>query len=127
MTKWMPFMMPVLVWRVIYLGGKIHTGTTHDEWKALPEEGVIVVALVHKPPYKSILTGHDWYVWDGDRWGYVHSPAGPISTGTWLPKPEACNKCIKRGDATTDDEFHMWDSIALAWAENVQKKMKANA
>jgi len=120
---WAEDTMATVRWRAVYLGGVMHTGTTHAEWLALPETGLLVVARVmDTAPYVTMMEGNDWTVWDGARWGVVKSPAGPISTGEWFPRPDVPDGCAKRGDPTTALDFSLYDAIALAWANEEHRK-----
>lgn len=70
-------------WRAWYADGQVFASTrTAAQW--LPRCGLALVIEYLAPPYRNIVQGGDWYVFDGERWW--HTGTGPW--GTWRPEPE---------------------------------------
>jgi hypothetical protein len=109
-------MLPVRRFRLYYGDGSTVTGTTEADWKAAPGTGVVICALLHTPPYTSLLQGRDWYAWHNGEWTVVDS-VGPVDSGTHEPKPAGIpGKNIKRGDAVTDLVHVTTDQAAYDWS-----------
>lgn len=74
-------------------------GASADDWKALPDEGVVWVNDLASGVRR--LNGGDWYYIDNGALAYVSSR----EWGVDQPKPEGCQDCIKRGVGVSDAEF----------------------
>ena len=81
--------MQVVGWKAWYVGGRAYDSDVHIP-KEMPTEGMLCVvekkAETYAPGkhYKEIVDGHDWYVWDGERWSGTETGAW----GEWLPQPD---------------------------------------
>lgn len=89
-----------MIWQVWYANGAVYNGTTVDEWKALPEDGVVFVEVI-RDTGRTIIDGGDWYYWVNDEILFVPS----VEWGVEQPKPVGCSSCIKRGVGLSDEEF----------------------
>ena len=97
--------------RAWYTGGRIFDGTTVEDWKALPDTGVLWVTVFRPDGGRNFYSGGDWYhIVDG---GLEYVRAYPW--GEHAPKPRGCLECIKRGDGASDDEFRAIEAQALAY------------
>lgn len=69
-------------WRAYY-----PDGTAVDSTEASPsdlEDGVVCIVEYLEPPYRELVSGGDWYVWDGHRWSHT----GTGEWGEWRDEPE---------------------------------------
>jgi hypothetical protein len=54
-----------------------------------------------EPPYRRIVSGRDWYVWDGASWDGTGTGA---DTGTFPPRPDGA-VVVKSAPSLSDDEW----------------------
>ena len=102
-------------WVAWYTEGRRFSGSTVEQWKALPAEGLVWLTVWTDEEHRAFYKG-DWYMWDGERFGHV-PPSAPGAP--WGEKPEGCLSCIKKGAPVSDAEFaaiqrEAWET--LAWA-----------
>lgn len=91
-----------LWWEIIYLHGQRVRGDTVAEWRAAPDEGVLVVRQPMQETYESAghrfhftarCHSHDYYWLDDDgliQQGHAHVAAGQqnIKRGAWADRDE---------------------------------------
>lgn len=89
-------------WRIYYGDGSVVSGTSEDEWRAAPDDGVQVVALME--PYPDLPDGQPQRPWIGvdDR---------QLWTGTSEYDPFDWG--VKYGSSVPDAEyFAIWERAA---------------
>lgn len=78
-------------------------------WQEVPSgetdgpEGTVGVVVYQDPPYRTILTGGDWYyMQDGEIRRVKNHP----EWGQWAEAPDVpCKSCVKQSGALADDTF----------------------
>jgi len=78
----------------------VYDGSSAEDWKALPAEGVVWVNE-YRATGVGRFNGGDWYYIDNGALAYVPSR----EWGKDEPKPTGCQDCIKRGVGVSDAEF----------------------
>lgn len=90
-------MATLLGFRVWYVDGSVVTGMTFEDWKAAPDDGVLVIN-VYRSDGRTIWTGCDWYQWQPfTPYGMSGVYSSEEFDGTDEPKPGGCQDCIKHG------------------------------
>ena len=100
--------MRVLGWRAWYTDARYTSADT--DAADLPANGMVGVVEYREPPYRRIVDGCDWYVWDGERWS---GPSGG-DTGRWVARPA--------GDVVIRSAPSLPDGV---WAEVQREMMEA--
>ena len=101
------------MWRAWYTDGRTFDGSTVEEWKQLPADGLLWVALVRDTGVTH-FNGGDWY-WITGEW-FAYTPAAPW--GSHAPHPGGCLDCTKRGAGVTDEEFAGVRRSAWQWGRS---------
>ena len=96
-------------WKAWYTDNRTYEGSTAEEWKAMPPEGVLYVA-VYRDTGVTYYNGGDWYFWEDG--GIQKTMAAPW--GSHTPRPDGCLDCMKKGVGVPDEEFwalhrRIWD------------------
>lgn len=74
----------------------------HISPQELPATGVQVIIEHYDDGSRKILSGGDYYWWEGTGWHYI--PSG--EWGTWKDPPNiACLSCVKQGVGLPDSEY----------------------
>lgn len=69
-------------WRAYY-----PDGSTVDSQEVPPDDlrdGVVCIVTYLEPPYRELVSGGDWYIWEGKRWSSTETG----EWGEWLPEPD---------------------------------------
>lgn len=92
----------MLGWRAYYSDGRTFA-SDGVAWAHLPPEGMVGVVVYLEPPYRTLLTGGDWY-WMED--GEIRRTKNHPEWGEWADPPEVeCAACVKKSGAMSDDAF----------------------
>lgn len=70
----------------------------------LPEDGLVGVVEYLEPPYRVIVDGGNWYVWDGERW---KASGDGSDDGRWGRRPRG--DVVIRSAPSLDDD--VWAAI----------------
>ena len=89
-----------------YADGNIYHGSSLEEWKALPAEGVVYL-VVEKETGRTLINSADWYYWHEGEIKRVRS--GPWGTDQPPPAEQPCLDCVKKYGVVSDAEFHRID------------------
>lgn len=88
-----------------------YNGSTLSDFKALPEDGLVVLVALYDTG-RTIFDGGDWYYWTNGRIRYVPS----VEWGRDEPRPDIqCLDCVKHGVGVPDDEFERILAEAWGW------------
>lgn len=100
-----------MLFKAWYVGKKVYIGNNWDDFKALPESGVIWITVFY-PQGRVFYNGGDWYYLQDNKLKYIPSGAW----GSWQPRPEVeCLSCVKQGVGVSDAEFEIVKE--LAWKD----------
>ncbi|MEK9767381.1 MAG: hypothetical protein VW683_00555 [Betaproteobacteria bacterium] len=98
-----------MIFRAWYTENRIFDGTSVEDWKSLPSEGVLFVSLFY-PTGVTFYNGADWY-YINDQGNFAHVLSG--EWGTEQPAPVSCIDCIKKGVGVSDEEYANIEQQAL--------------
>ena len=60
-------------WVAWYTEGRRFSGSTVEQWKALPAEGLVWLTVWTDEEHRAFFKG-DWYMWDGETFRRVRRP-----------------------------------------------------
>ena len=115
---------PLLSWRAWFRDDRVYDGKTLDDWRALPETGLLYVMLLGAD-WRVKVWNRDYVWWDGLEWfGLVSSHGGNL----WRDAPEGLGSILKRGEHVTSEEWLRVKADAEAWhGKREGKHMKIRA
>lgn len=107
-------------WRIWFKGGEHFDGETAADWAALPDDGVLGIAIVFgKNEYGQTLgelvNGSDWYWMHNEK--IFQSGTSSLTLGEWLPHNAPEGAVLKKGRWVTDEEFVAVHSAMLEWVK----------
>ena len=105
---------PLVCWRAWFRDDRVFDGVTLDDWRALPETGLLYVMLLGVD-WRVKVWNRDWVWWDGEAWNGLTSRQG---ANIWLPRPEGPEDEFKRGEHVTSEEWLRVKADAEAWHGN---------
>ena len=111
-----------MICRVWYTEDREYDVSGVEDWKALPETGLLWAAIVRDTGVTH-YNGGDWYFILSEEILYV--PAAPW--GQHSPKPRhGCLDCIKRGDGVRDEEFERVGDDAREWGRTQWEALRGH-
>lgn len=107
-------------WRIWYKGNLHFDGETQADWAALPDDGVIGVAIVFGKNEDGItlgelVSGSDWY-WMFEDKIYQSNTSSDIPN-EWLPHNAPDGAILKKGRWTTQEELDDIDAQMRDWVK----------
>lgn len=115
---------PLVGWRAWYRDDRVFDGLTLDDWRALPETGLLYVVL-EGTDWRVEIWNRDWVWWDGENWHGLMSHHG---ANIWRQRPDVPDAELKRGEHVLSDEWLRVRATAKAWpGKREGKHMKVKA
>lgn len=98
-------------WRVWYIGGTTVDGETFDDWRGIPDDGVLTVMLWFADDTRRVEQGNDFYFATPDG-VYGHN-----DDSLAVNKKRYPDASFKRGKWTTDAEMNRVAAEAIGQLE----------
>jgi hypothetical protein len=87
-------------WRAWYTGRRVFFGEGLEDWRALPDDGVLTVMLYHEDGTRRVQQGNDFYFAAPSDAGEVFGHSDDLDIEGRYP-----GASVKRGMWTTDAEM----------------------
>lgn len=110
----------IMEWRIWYKDNVVYDGADTDDWAALPDDGVIGIAVRFGPNENAIMlgeliSGSDWYwIYDGKIY---QSGTSSDTPGEWLPHAAPEGAVLKKGRWTSEADLAAIDAAMIEWVK----------
>lgn len=111
---------PPIVWGAWYSEGGPIVGSSFEEWKALPSDGLQWVSWVLESGITH-FNAADWYWWN-DNW--IDRILSKKEWGVHVPHPGGCKSCVKKGTGVSDERFSEIAREAKEWGFKVWEELR---